>query len=421
MRMKAKGVRLYSSKNMKLEEFELPKLEEDEVLVKIICSGLAMSTLKEVTLAQRHLRVPKDIRKNPIIIGHEFTGVIEDIGGKWKSEYYIGERVVVIPEIPGQIESPGYSYPYFGGACTYCIVPGHVIDKGCLMQCQTKSFYEGAMAQALYSIVSSFYSNYHSVPGTHQHISGIKPGGNTIILGGCGPMGVLAIHYVMQMDTKPRRLVVTDTNRERLEKARKLISMEEARRNGIELYYINPGMLTDPVPALMALTEEKGYDDVFVYAPPKNVAEIGNRIMAMDGCMNIYASTADKKYEAGMNIYGSHYLKTKLIGSSGGLYSDMKEALKLIARGQVNPALNITHIGGLSATVDGILDLKKMQGEKKIIYNQLDFPLIEIKEFRNLGKEKPLFQKLADSCDSHKGLWNPEAEKILLNHYKIQC
>ena len=28
---------------------------------------------------------------------------------------------------------------------------------------------------------------------------------------------------------------------------------------------------------------------------PKCVAEIGNRIMAMDGCMNIYASTADKK------------------------------------------------------------------------------------------------------------------------------
>ena len=32
--------------------------------------------------------------------------------------------------------------------------------------------------------------------------------------------------------------------------------------------------------------------------------------MAMDGCMNIYAATADKNYRAGMNIYGSHYLKT---------------------------------------------------------------------------------------------------------------
>ena len=95
--------------------------------------------------------------------------------------------------------------------------------------------------------------------------------------------------------------------------------MQEGTRHGIELYYINPSMFADSVPVLLAITNEKGYDDVFVYAPPKCVAEIGNRIMAMDGCMNIYASTADKNYRAGMNIYGSHYLKTKLIGSSGGL------------------------------------------------------------------------------------------------------
>ena len=46
-------------------------------------------------------------------------------------------------------------------------------------------------------------------------------------------------------------------------------------------------MVTDSVPVLLAMTNEKGYDDVFVYAPPKCVAEIGNRIMGMDGCMNI--------------------------------------------------------------------------------------------------------------------------------------
>ncbi len=35
-----------------------------------------MSTLKEITLAQRHLRVPKNIKKNPVLIGHEFSGTI---------------------------------------------------------------------------------------------------------------------------------------------------------------------------------------------------------------------------------------------------------------------------------------------------------------------------------------------------------
>lgn len=105
---------------------------------------------------------------------------------------------------------------------------------------------------------------------------------------------------------------------------------------------------------------------MFVYAPPKCVAEIGNRIMAMDGCMNIYASTADKNYRAGMNIYGSHYLKTKLIGSSGGLRSDLVEALDLITTGKINPAVGITHVGGIDAIVDTTLYLKRCQDQRRL-------------------------------------------------------
>ena len=287
-----------------------------------------------------------------------------------------------------------------------------------MIQREAGAFYELAQAQALYSVVSSFHSNYHSKQGSHDHISGIKEGGNTIILGGAGPMGLMAIRYVLEMDRKPKRLVITDTNKERLEKVRKIIPVEEGRRHGVELYYINPSMVTDSVPVLLAMTNEKGYDDVFVYAPPKCVAEIGNRIMAMDGCMNIYAATADKNYRAGMNIYGSHYLKTKLIGSSGGLRSDMVEALELIENKKMNPAIGITHIGGINAIVDTTLYLKKMPGSKKIIYPQIDLPLTAIEDFRKLGETDPVFAQLADACSNHGGLWNSEAESILLKHFE---
>ncbi len=47
------------------KRFEIPEIAEDEILLKIECNGIAVSTLKEITLAQRHLRVPKNIKKNP--------------------------------------------------------------------------------------------------------------------------------------------------------------------------------------------------------------------------------------------------------------------------------------------------------------------------------------------------------------------
>ena len=167
--MKVKGVRLYGVKDIRLEGFEIPEIAEDEILLKIECNGIAVSTLKEITLAQRHLRVPKNIKKNPVLIGHEFSGTIAKVGTRWKEDYQEGKQFVLVPEIPHQIESPGYSYPYFGGAATYCIIPADVIEKGCLLQYEADSFYELAQAQALYSIVGSFHSNYHSKEGTHDH------------------------------------------------------------------------------------------------------------------------------------------------------------------------------------------------------------------------------------------------------------
>ena len=62
--MKIKGVRLYGVKDIRLEEFEIPDITEDEVLLKIECNGIAMSTLKEITLAQRHCEYQRTLRRN---------------------------------------------------------------------------------------------------------------------------------------------------------------------------------------------------------------------------------------------------------------------------------------------------------------------------------------------------------------------
>ena len=153
--MKAKGVRMYGAKDIRLEEFELPEIKEDEVLLKVMSDSICMSTWKEVKLGSGHIRVPDDIAERPVIIGHEFSGVIEQVGEKWADEYKVGERFVVLPGIPDQMGAPGYSYEHFGGAVTYCIVPNDVIEKGCLLHYDGDAFYEVSVSEPMYCIIRS--------------------------------------------------------------------------------------------------------------------------------------------------------------------------------------------------------------------------------------------------------------------------
>lgn len=417
--MKVKGVRMYGAKDIRLEEFDLPDIKEDEVLLKVMSDSICMSTWKEVKLGSGHIRVPDNIHEKPVIIGHELSGRIAKVGAKWADEYKEGERFVVLPGIPGQMGAPGYSYEFFGGAATYCIVPNDVIEKGCLLHYEGDSFFEVSVSEPMYCIIGGYKANYHTKPETHEHFIGTKEGGNIAILGGCGPMGLGAVSYALATEQKPKMVVVTDINDERLNRARSVISEQEAKEKGVELHYINTAQMEDEAKELLDLTGGEGYHDVFVYAPVRQIAETGNRIMAFDGCMNLFAGPSDSGFSAEMNLYDAHYRNTKILGSSGGIKTDLLEALDLISQKKVKPAVMITHIGGLDAYADTTLHLPEIPGGKKLIYTQFHMPLTAIEDFRKMGEENPLFAKLADVCDRHNGLWNKEAEDILLNYFEV--
>ena len=68
--MKTKAVRMYGAMDLRLEEFELPRLGEKEVLMKVISDSLCTSTYKAVKQGSAHQRVPPDIAEKPVIIGH---------------------------------------------------------------------------------------------------------------------------------------------------------------------------------------------------------------------------------------------------------------------------------------------------------------------------------------------------------------
>ncbi|MBU0559288.1 MAG: zinc-dependent alcohol dehydrogenase family protein [Bacteroidetes bacterium] len=85
-------------KTLEVDEYSLRSLASDEVLVKVLSCGVCRTD---------HLIFNGEVKvKFPIILGHEYSGIIADVGSK-VNEYIAGDKVVIDPNI-------------YCGRCEYC-------------------------------------------------------------------------------------------------------------------------------------------------------------------------------------------------------------------------------------------------------------------------------------------------------------
>ncbi|MCK5198900.1 MAG: zinc-binding dehydrogenase [Spirochaetales bacterium] len=415
--MKTRAVRLYGKEDLRLEEFELPEIKDDEILARIVSDSICMSSYKAQKQGTDHKRVPSDIAVNPVMIGHEFCGEIIQVGSKWKDQFKAGQQYSIQPALnyKGSLDAPGYSYKYIGGAATHIIIPPEVMEMGCLLPFKSKAYFIGSLAEPMSCIAGAMHASFHVKQGTYVHDMGIKEGGQMAILAGVGPMGLGMIDYTLNCARKPSVLVVTDIDDERLERAASIYTVEDAAKKGVKLVYVNTGKMKDSVSSLRDYTDGKGFDDVFVMVPVHQVIEQGDRILGRGGCLNFFAGPSDSNFTSTLNLYDVHYEGHHLIGTSGGNTDDMKEVLNMMADGVINPVALITHIGGLDSVVETTKNLPNIPGGKKLIYTQISLPLTALDDFREKGKTVPLFAGLADIIAKTNNLWSPEAEEYLLN------
>jgi threonine dehydrogenase-like Zn-dependent dehydrogenase len=421
--MKTQAVRIYGKNDLRLEEFDLPPIRNDEILAKVITDSLCMSSFKAVQEGTNHKRIPKDIAINPTILGHEFAGDIVQVGSKWTEQFKPGDKFSIQPALnyengpAGILSAPGYSYSYIGGNATYVIIPNEVMESNCLLKYHGEGYYAASLAEPVSCVIGAIHSNYHKKRGTYIHEMDIIQGGNMTILAGGGPMGLAAINYIInRRDRQPGVLVVTDIDQKRLDRASFLYTEQEAAKNGIKLYYVNTGNLDNPADKLKEFTKGKGYHDVFVFAPHASIIELADKILTADGCMNFFAGPEKSDFSAKLNFYNVHYLSTHIVGTSGGNADDIKEALWYFENG-MDPAGLITHIGGLDSVIDTTMNLPSIQGGKKLIYTQIKMPLTAISDFGLKGLKKPFFAQLDSICSRNMGLWSCEAEQYLLKYY----
>lgn len=412
------ALRIYGKNDLRLETFDLPGIGDDAILAEVFTDSVCMSSHKAAQLGAEHKRVPDDVAERPTIIGHEFAGVIREVGSRWADQFKAGQNFSIQPALAykGSLDAPGYSFHTVGGMATYVVIPSCVMESGCLLPFEGEGFFKASLSEPMSCIIGAAHAQYHTRYGSYEHHMGIVEGGRCAMLAGAGPMGLGFIDYLVNGPLKPGLLVVTDIDADRLARAAQLFPESRAAKAGVKLVYCNTGDAADPVAALQQLVDGQGYDDVFVLAPVAPVVEQGDAILGRNGCLNFFAGPTDTAFSARFNFYNVHYAETHIVGTSGGNTDDMKEALELMGQDRINPSAMISHIGGMTCGADTIIRLPEIPGAKKLLYTHLDMPLVALTEFAERGKTEPLFAELDRLCEQHGGLWNVDAERYLMEH-----
>ena len=276
------------------------------------------------------------------------------------------------------------------------------MEQDCLLAYEGETYFEGSLVEPLSCVIGAFNANYHLQEGTYNHNMGIRPQGRTLILGGTGPMGLLAIDYALHGPINPALLVVTDTNHDKLSYARKHYPSEPQTL----IHYLHAQDAA--YDTLMALTGGHGFDDIFVFVPNEQLVTLASSLLAPDGCMNFFAGPQDKQFSAPINFYDVHYAFTHYVGTSGGNTDDMRAAVKLIEEKKVQAAKVVTHILGLNAAGETTLELPKVGGGKKLVYTGKALPLTALSQIDDPA--------LCAILERHHGIWSKEAEQYLLSH-----
>ncbi len=411
--MKTTAVRMYGAMDLRLEEFELPEITADEVLLRVVTDSLCTSTYKAVLQGTAHKRVPENIAEEPVIIGHEMCGEIVEVGDNLKENWKVGQRIVIQPalKLPSGYD-PGYSYPYIGGNSTYAVVPKIVLEKECMVPYAGDSFFKGSLVESIGCVLRGYKGFYHTDYSNYHRTDGAKKGGRIAILGGAGPMGIGAVELAVGY-AGASQVVVTDLNQERLDYAARKSSPADAAKRGCELLYINTSEMENAAEELIKISDG-GFDDVFVMVPVPALFTMAEKICREDGCINFFAGPAVHEMQASLNLYRVHYDGIHVVGTAGSIPEDTIDTIRLIEDNLINPGAMVSHILGLKDVAATLYEMERPSGAKKVCYPGLDIPLIAIDDLAELGKEDELCRALAEIVERNGGNWCSEAEEYLL-------
>ncbi|MCK8627993.1 2,3-butanediol dehydrogenase [Fructobacillus cardui] len=337
----------HGAKDIRIEEVNLKPLASDEVTIKVAYAGICGSDLHEYqdgpVLIPTTFPDPLTNEAAPIVLGHEFSGVVEAVGTD-VYDFQVGDHVAVNPAITKR-ESPddvydGYSFIGLstdGGFAGYVNVP----------------------VENLYPLPKDFSLKLAAViEPTAVAVQAIKEAhltfGQTVVIFGAGPIGAMVTTAAKAAGAT--KIVVVDLSTIRLQKALKMGATD----------IINPSEVSDVVAAVRQILPE-GADASFEIAGVQATFDQAIKTTKARGYMVVVSIYAHAIQFNPMALTNSGVNLTSTIAYSRQTF---QQTVDLVTSGQINVEPIITSEIKLDDIItDGFDVLTADQSQAKILIN----------------------------------------------------
>ena len=325
------AVTYYGKSDVRYEKVPVPACGQEELRVKIDACAVCGSDMKTFNNGNPRM-------KPPIVMGHEFTGLVETVGRAVKG-FRVGERIVMATSIScgtcsyckrgwnnlcANLNPMGFSYP--GGMAEYLVIPSVAIRNGHVIKVTTGILPEHAALSEPTSCAVNCVENCGIV------------GGETVVVVGAGPLGILNLYVAREYGAK--KLILAQREGKRL-----------AQAAAFECDRLVNTTKEDLAEVVRAETDGIGADVVIVAAPEAGVQEQSLDLVRKKGHICLFASLPFGKSMVNIDSRKIHYNEIILTGASDSTPRQVEKAVSILSKKDFpkekisNPLLELRDIG----------------------------------------------------------------------------
>jgi len=291
--------------NKKPSILPLPEPKEDEILVRSDAVGLCFSDTKIIKFGSDHPRIQgRDLKKDPVIPGHEVALTIVKAGKKWENQYKPGDRYIIQADAYYKGKGTAYGYVLPGGLSQYGIIGKEILegDAGSYLiplknyEC---CYSEVALVEPWACVVASYRI---------KHRDGIKNNGILLIINGNNSEDKDWNFENLFKNRVPKTLVIYNKNEKLTKNLEKLLKSENTN-----IYQEENVDISD---IAKKYSDSGSFDDIIILGDVDNelIAKAGN-LMNPYGILN-YMISSNNTQIVELDAGKIHYDRISFIGGN---------------------------------------------------------------------------------------------------------